>query len=109
MKSEIEKNIDSIVQGIPIDRRGVWHQVFEEKVVGKSEIPMSDLKALEADAKCFELLKTGGIIKSGLTDKDMTVLDELISKRSAEGWEFVTYSVSVSATIQFAVTFKKAK
>jgi len=56
-----------------------------------------------------EILKTGGIIKSGLNDKDMVALDELINKRTAEGWEFVAYTISVSAIIQFVVTFKKAK
>ena len=52
--------------------------------------------------------KTSGIVKN-LSENDVSVLDELINKRAAEGWELVTHSVSIVGTAQFVVTFKKEK
>ena len=57
MTKEIEKIIDSIIQGIPKDRREIWAQVFEEKVVGKARVPMVDLEPLRIDAECFGKLE----------------------------------------------------
>ena len=52
--------------------------------------------------------KTSGIVKN-LSEKDVSVLDELINERAAEGWELVTHSFSIVGTAQFVVTFKKEK
>jgi len=49
---------------------------------------------------------TAGIFKV-LSDKDTSVLDELINKRAAEGWELVTHSVA--GNNQFIFTFKREK
>ena len=35
-------------------------QVFEEKIIGKEKVPMSDLGPLKADADCFEQLENKG-------------------------------------------------
>ena len=52
--------------------------------------------------------KTSGIVKN-LSEKDVSILDELINKRATEGWELVTHSFSIVGTTQFVVTFKKEK
>jgi len=50
-----------------------------------------------------------GIVTKSLNKKDASILDELINKRAAEGWELVTHSVSTVGPAQFVVTFKKEK
>jgi len=53
------------------------------------------------------VLDASGSIKMKLGTKDISILDEVINKRAADGWELVTYSYSVSGVAQFLVTFKK--
>ena len=53
--------------------------------------------------------KTTGILSKNLNEKDVAILDELINKRAAEGWELVTHSLSTVGLAQFIVTFKKEK
>ena len=55
------------------------------------------------------VLDASGSIKSKLGTKDISILDEEINKRAADGWELVTYSHSVAGFAQFLVTFRKEK
>ena len=59
---DAEKIIDSIVRDVPKERRSVWVNVFEEKIVGKRKIPMSDLNPLKDD-ECFKRLEFDGFIR----------------------------------------------
>ena len=62
-----------------------------------------------------ELLDLPTALKGGLSDKDTSLLNGLISERAAEGWELVTYVLSMPGATrtlgasQFVVTFKKQK
>ena len=62
-----------------------------------------------------ELLGLPSALKGNLSDKDISLLNELINERAAEGWELVTYVLSMpgaSRTLgvsQFVVTFRKQK
>lgn len=58
----VESIINGILAAIPKERRAVWVKVLEEKIVGKTNVRMRDLKALEDD-ECFERLETGGFFK----------------------------------------------
>ena len=49
---------------------------------------------------------TAGVFKT-FNDKDTAVLDELINKHAAEGWELVTNAVA--ANNLFILTFKRGK
>jgi hypothetical protein len=60
----------------------------------------------EYKSEVFISPNAAGVIKV-LSEKEMAVLDGLINKRAAEGWELVTHSVS--GTSQFVITFKKEK
>lgn len=55
------------------------------------------------------LLDASSSIKGKLGSKDISILDEEINKRAADGWELVTHSYSVAGYAQFLVTFKKEK
>ena len=55
------------------------------------------------------LLDASSFIKGKLGTKDISILDEVINKRAADGWELVTYSYSVAGIAQFLLTFKKEK
>lgn len=51
-------------------------------------------------------------IKDSANEKDLSILDELINKRTVEGWEFITYSYMVnifSWRSAILVTFRKEK
>lgn len=58
-----------------------------------------------------EILKAGYKFASDKADeKDIALLDELINKRAAEGWELVTYDyMATSSQIRgaFVVTFRQ--
>ena len=62
-----------------------------------------------------ELLDLPTAAKGNLGDKDVSLLNGLISERAAEGWELVTYVLSMPGATrtlgasQFVVTFKKEK
>ena len=53
------------------------------------------------------ILDASSFIKGRLGTKDISILDEAINKRVADGWELVTYSYSVAGYAQFLLTFKK--
>ena len=53
------------------------------------------------------LLDASSSIKSKLGTKEISILDEEINKRAADGWELVTHSYSVSGFAQILLTFKK--
>ena len=53
------------------------------------------------------LLAASSSIKGKLGTKDISILDEVINKRAADGWELVTHSYSVAGFAQFLLTFKK--
>jgi len=55
------------------------------------------------------LLDASSFLKGKLGSKDISMLDEEINKRAADGWELVTYSYSVAGPAQFLLTFKKEK
>ena len=63
----------------------------------------------EYKSEVVTVTKTTGIVSKNLNEKDVSILDELINKRAAEGWELVTHSISTVGLAQFVVTFKKAK
>jgi len=48
-------------------------------------------------------------MRSKLNGKDMYLLDDMINKRAAEGWELVSTSYSVAGFPQVLLTFKKEK
>lgn len=68
---------------------------------------------MEGENRVFKyesiLLDASSSIKGKLGSKDITLLDEEINKRAADGWELVTYSHSLSGYAQFLLTFKKEK
>jgi len=59
---DVERIIDSIVRDVPIDRRGIWTQVFAEQIVGKKKVQMSALDALKED-ECFKRLESEGFFR----------------------------------------------
>ena len=72
-----------------------------EPIKNKREVVMFKYESVTLDAS--------GSIKSKLGTKDISILDELINKRAADGWELVTYSYSNTGFAQFLLTFKKEK
>jgi hypothetical protein len=60
-----------------------------------------------------EVLKTTfKWVKDSANEKDIACLDELINKRTAEGWEFITYSYMTNvfaAHSAILITFRKEK
>jgi hypothetical protein len=60
-----------------------------------------------------EILKTEfKWVKDSASENDLAKLDELINKRTEEGWEFVTHSYMVNAfaaTSAILITFRKEK
>jgi len=44
---------------------------------------------LEYKSEVITATKTTGIVSKNLKEKDVSILDELINKRAAEGWELV--------------------
>jgi len=53
------------------------------------------------------ILDASSLVKAKLGTKDVSVLDEVINKRAADGWELVTHSYSVAGFAQLLLTFKK--
>ena len=53
------------------------------------------------------LLDASSFMKGKLGTKDISILDEAINKRAADGWELVTVSFSLAGLAQFLLIFKK--
>jgi len=53
------------------------------------------------------ILDASSPMKGKLDTKDISVLDEAINKRTADGWELVTCSFSLAGFAQFLLVFKK--
>jgi len=53
------------------------------------------------------LLDASGSMKGKLGTNDISILDEKINKRAADGWELVTCSFSLAGFAQFLLIFKK--
>ena len=53
------------------------------------------------------ILDASSSVQGKLGTKDISILDEAINKRAADGWELVTHSYSVAGFAQFLLTFKK--
>ena len=60
-----------------------------------------------------EILTVGYKVMSDKADeKDIAMLDELLNKRAAEGWELVTYDYMATSTQikgAFVITFKQER
>ena len=56
-----------------------------------------------------EVFDIPGVVKSRLSGNDMRILDEMINKRSSDGWELVSSSFSVAGFAQVLLTFKREK
>ena len=53
------------------------------------------------------LLDMSGSLKGKLSTKDVSIIEEAINKRAADGWELVAHSYSIAGFAQFLLTFKK--
>lgn len=53
------------------------------------------------------ILDASSSMKGKLGTKDISIIDEAINKRAADGWELVTCSFSLAGFAQFLLTFKK--
>ena len=56
-----------------------------------------------------EVVDMSKTMEPKLSGRDVNILDDIINKRAADGWELVSSSYSVAAVAQVLLTFKKEK
>ena len=54
-----------------------------------------------------EIVDFPGLMKAKLNNNDMYMLDDIINKRTTDGWELISTSYSIAASPQVLLTFKR--